>query len=89
MCASPIVVREDRNDLLRLYRRARRTADHASLVAAVAGLAASAWFVAAAYGAWAVKTFMGDQVARALVLRHEGGFPWRYWRASSFLSPLL
>ncbi|GAA5853050.1 hypothetical protein JCM9279_003795 [Rhodotorula babjevae] len=79
VCASPIVVREDRNDLLRLYRRLRRNADHASLVAAVGGVAASAWFVAAAYGAWAVKTFMGDQVAQALLLRHEGGFPWRYW----------
>ncbi|GAA5891692.1 hypothetical protein JCM8208_007370 [Rhodotorula glutinis] len=79
VCASPIVVREHRNDLLRLYRRLRRNADHASLVAAVGGVAASAWFVAAAYGAWAVKTFMGDQVAQALLLRHEGGFPWRYW----------
>ncbi|GAA5933900.1 hypothetical protein JCM3775_000319 [Rhodotorula graminis] len=79
VCASPIVVREHRSDLLRLYRRVRRNADNASLVAAVGAVAASAWFVAAAYGAWAVRTFMGDQVARALVLRHEGGFPWRYW----------
>lgn len=82
VCASPIVVRQHRSPLLRLYRRMRRTADHASLVATVGGVAASGWFVAASYGAWAVTTFMGDQVAHALVLRNDsGGLPWRYWRA--------
>ncbi|GAA6056382.1 hypothetical protein JCM3770_005981 [Rhodotorula araucariae] len=79
VCATPIIVREDRNDLLRLYRRLRRKADQLSLVAAVGGVAASGWLVAAAYGAWAVKVFMGDQVTQALLLRHENGLPWRYW----------
>ncbi|BGP51453.1 hypothetical protein JCM10450v2_007395 [Rhodotorula kratochvilovae] len=79
VCATPIIVRESRNELLRLYHRLRRKADQLSLVAAVGGVAASGWFVAAAYGAWAVKVFMGDQVTQALLLRHENGLPWRYW----------
>lgn len=35
--------------------------------------------VAAGYGAWTIRTFAGDQVARALLLRHEH-MPLRYWR---------
>ncbi|GAA6006102.1 uncharacterized protein JCM10292_006550 [Rhodotorula paludigena] len=79
VCAASITVRERTSDALRLYRRLRAQADRASLAVAVGGVAASAWFVAAAYGAWALKVFMGDHVTQALLLRHENGLPWRYW----------
>ncbi|GAA5888854.1 hypothetical protein JCM5296_005016 [Sporobolomyces johnsonii] len=79
VCATRIVIKEDRSELLRLYKTLRRKLDKASLVAAVGGVAASGWFVAAAYGAWALKVFMGDQVAQALLLRHENRVPFRFW----------
>ncbi|GAA6036206.1 hypothetical protein JCM8097_006835 [Rhodosporidiobolus ruineniae] len=79
VCAAPILIREDRSQLLALYKRFRRKIDHFALVAAVGGLAGSGLFVAAAYGAWCVKVFMGDEVAQALLLRPNGGIPWRYW----------
>lgn len=34
--------------------------------------------VAAAYGAYAVKAFAGERVAKALLLKQN--FPKRYWR---------
>ncbi|GAA5827782.1 hypothetical protein JCM11251_007672 [Rhodosporidiobolus azoricus] len=79
VCATPIVVKEERSEALRLYRQFRRKVDQLSLAAAVGGVTASGWFVSAAYGAWVVKVFMGEQVAQALLLRHDGGLPWRYW----------
>ncbi|BGP35092.1 hypothetical protein JCM10296v2_006922 [Rhodotorula toruloides] len=79
VCATPIVIKERRSEALRLYKKVRRNLDQVSLVAAVGSLAASGWFVAAAYGAWAIKVFFGDQVTQALLLRHETGLPWRYW----------
>ncbi|PRQ70962.1 hypothetical protein AAT19DRAFT_10502 [Rhodotorula toruloides] len=78
VCATPIVIKEKRSEALRLYKKVRRNLDQVSLVAAVGSLAASGWFVAAAYGAWAIKVFFGDQVTQALLLRHENGLPWRY-----------
>ncbi|GAA5920097.1 hypothetical protein JCM1841_004095 [Sporobolomyces salmonicolor] len=79
VCATRIVIKEDRSELLRLYKTLKRKMDKASLAAAVGGVAASGWFVAAAYGAWALKVFMGDQVAQALLLRHENRVPFRFW----------
>ncbi|GAA5895638.1 hypothetical protein JCM6882_000359 [Rhodosporidiobolus microsporus] len=79
VCATPIVVKEEKSEALRLYRKMRRKVDQLSLAAAVGGVTASGWFVASAYGAWVVKVFMGEEVAQALLLRHEGGMPWRYW----------
>ncbi|GAA5883962.1 hypothetical protein JCM3774_000882 [Rhodotorula dairenensis] len=78
-CGTHIRIQQDRSEFLRLYRSFRRHVDRASLAAGVGGIAASAWFVSAAYGAWALKTFMGDQVTQTLLLRHENGLPWRYW----------
>lgn len=82
-CGTQIRIHQDRSDLLRWYRQFRRSVDRASLAAGVGSIAASAWFVSAAYGAWALKTFMGEQVTQALLLRHQNGLPWRYWRQSS------
>ncbi|POY71549.1 hypothetical protein BMF94_5412 [Rhodotorula taiwanensis] len=78
-CGTAIQIHQDKSDLLRWYRSFRRHMDRASIAAGVGGVAASAWFVSAAYGAWALKTFMGDQVTQTLLLRHENGLPWRYW----------
>ncbi|GAA5990467.1 hypothetical protein JCM10908_007384 [Rhodotorula pacifica] len=78
-CGTAIRIHQDRSEFLRLYRALRRNVDRASLAAGLGGIAASGWFVAAAYGAWALKTFMGEQVTQALLLRHENGLPWRYW----------
>ncbi|BGP19807.1 hypothetical protein JCM10213_003116 [Rhodosporidiobolus nylandii] len=79
VCATPIAIREESSRALELYRRARRKIDQLALVGAVGAAGASGWFVAAAYGAWVVKVFMGEGVARELLLRHEKGLPWRYW----------
>ncbi|GAA5867694.1 hypothetical protein JCM8547_001344 [Rhodosporidiobolus lusitaniae] len=79
VCAAPITIKEERSEFLRVYRKLRRNLDSASLAAAVGAVGASGWFVSAAYGAWVVKMFMGEQVAQALLLRHEKGLPWRYW----------
>ncbi|KWU43861.1 hypothetical protein RHOSPDRAFT_18895 [Rhodotorula sp. JG-1b] len=78
-CGTQIRIHQDRSDFLRWYRQFRRSVDRASLAAGVGSIAASAWFVSAAYGAWALKTFMGEQVTEALLLRHQNGLPWRYW----------
>lgn len=80
-CGTAIRIHQDRSRFLRLYRNFRRQVDRASLAAGLGTVGASAWFVAAAYGAWALKTFMGDQLTQTLLLRHENGLPWRYWRA--------
>ncbi|GAA6015496.1 hypothetical protein JCM10207_008614 [Rhodosporidiobolus poonsookiae] len=79
VCAAPIVVKEDTSDVLRVYRKLRRKADSASLVAAVGAVTASGWFVASAYGAWVVRVFMGEQVAQALLISQDGSVPWRHW----------
>ncbi|GAA5978667.1 hypothetical protein JCM11641_002806 [Rhodosporidiobolus odoratus] len=79
VCAAPILIVEDQSQALRLYRKVRRLADKVSLAAAVGAVGASGWFIAAAYGAYVVKVFMGEQVARALLSRHDKGLPWRYW----------
>jgi hypothetical protein len=63
--------------------------DTASLAAAVGTVGASCWLVSAAYGAMVVKAFMGEGVAQALLLRHEQGMPWRYWRAFGSFLPLF
>ncbi|KAG0656365.1 hypothetical protein C6P46_007149 [Rhodotorula mucilaginosa] len=78
-CGTQIRIHQDRSEVLRWYRQFRRSVDRASLAAGVGSIAASAWFVSAAYGAWALKTFMGEQVTEALLLRHQNGLPWRYW----------
>lgn len=78
VCATPYLVREDRSELLRLYKMTVRRWDKASTIVAIGGLFGGAWFVAAAYGAYAVKAFAGEQVAKALLLKHEQ-FPLRAW----------
>ncbi|SCV73169.1 BQ2448_7094 [Microbotryum intermedium] len=78
VCATPYVIVQDRSTLLALYNRLRRRWDSLSIILAGSGLVAGFGFVSAAWGAWAIKTFAGNQVARALLLRHER-MPWRYW----------
>ncbi|GAA6008342.1 hypothetical protein JCM11491_004441 [Sporobolomyces phaffii] len=81
VCATRIVVRERRSSALVLYRHAVQKLDRLSVVATVGGLAASAWFVASAYGMWALRVFVGDRVANALIdhAAESGRFPFRLW----------
>ncbi|GAA6062949.1 hypothetical protein JCM10212_005339 [Sporobolomyces blumeae] len=79
VCATLIIVKEDKSKYLKLYRSLSRSLDRLSLAATVAGVAAGAWLVASAYGLWAVRTFMGDRVTRALLERNTRGFPFRLW----------
>jgi len=82
VCATLIIVKEDKSNWLVHYRDFRRKLDKLSMAASVAGVAGSAWLVASAYGLWAVRVFMGDQVTRALLERNQKGIPFRLWRTS-------
>ncbi|GAA5931140.1 uncharacterized protein JCM15063_002555 [Sporobolomyces koalae] len=79
VCKTLIIVTQDRSEFLRVYRTLRRSWDRLSIAATVAGLAAGGWLVASAYGLWALRVFMGNRVAHALLNRNRTGFPFRLW----------
>lgn len=73
------MIKEDTSQWLRTYKQLVRRWDKASTIIALGGVAGGAWLVAAAYGAYAVKAFAGERVAKALLLKHDK-FPIKYWR---------
>ncbi|GAA5914597.1 uncharacterized protein JCM6883_004435 [Sporobolomyces salmoneus] len=80
VCATPIIVQEKSSEFLKIYRKFVRKLHRLSIVATVGGVAASGWFVASAYGMWALRVFMGDQVARALLERESlKKIPFKLW----------
>ncbi|GAA5847069.1 hypothetical protein JCM3766R1_000603 [Sporobolomyces carnicolor] len=80
VCATPILVEERQFPFLTTYRKFVRQLHQLSIVATVGGVAASGWFVASAYGMWALRVFMGDQVARALLERESTKrIPFKLW----------
>lgn len=87
VCATLIIVTQDQPKFLKIYRNSILKLHKLSIVATLGGIAASGWFVASAYGMWALRVFMGDRVANALLERnYSRGIPFRLWRTSLLLS---
>jgi hypothetical protein len=81
VCATPIIVKEDSYKFLKLYRQFVRKLHKLSLFATVGGLAFSGWLVSSCYGLWALKTFMGDEILKSLLLQQQQrGSESRKWK---------
>ncbi|KAM0786169.1 hypothetical protein ACM66B_006976 [Microbotryomycetes sp. NB124-2] len=78
VCQTPYSVHEHNSSLLRAYKRWVRRWDKLSTVIAAAGIVGGCHLVLSAYGAFAIRAFAGQDVARALLWRKDK-VPLRYW----------
>ncbi|KAK4051471.1 hypothetical protein OIO90_004685 [Microbotryomycetes sp. JL221] len=78
VCRTPYQVSEQHSSYLTLYKKIIRKWDKLSTVVAATGLVAGTHLVLSAYGAFAVRAFAGQDVARALLFKHDK-LPLRYW----------
>lgn len=80
VCGTPYVIREKAIPLLKLYKRLVRRWERLSMVIALTSVSGSAIAMSGLYGVWAIKTWAGKDVAKALFDRK---WPISYYRLSS------
>ncbi|ORY72904.1 hypothetical protein BCR35DRAFT_354254 [Leucosporidium creatinivorum] len=81
VCATPYTITQSTSPLLTFYKRSVRRWDKAATVIAIGGVLGGGWLVASAYGAYAVRAWAGEEVARVLLwgAQGDGGKRWKYW----------
>lgn len=84
VCQTPFTITQSSSSLLTFYKRSVRRWDKAATMIAIGGVLGGGWLVAAAYGAYAVRAWAGEEVTRILLwgAQGEGARRWKYWRKS-------